>query len=71
VSDAEPFPSRAVAAPHDDLSRWRQWLMTSQLRRCHRHDRSDGHLWQARFKAFPIEAAEQLGTALCCVKRNA
>jgi putative transposase len=45
--------------------------MTSQLRRCHRHDRSDGHLWQARFKAFPIEAAEQLGTALCCVERNA
>jgi len=39
-----------------DLSRWMQWLMTSHVRRYHRHYKSNGHVWQGRFKAFPVES---------------
>ena len=28
-----------------DLSRWMQWLMTSHVRRYHRHYGSSGHVW--------------------------
>ena len=53
-----------------DLSRWMQWLMTSHVRRYHRHYRSSGHVWQGRFKAFPIAADEHLLTVLRYVERN-
>ena len=54
----------------DDLSRWMQWLTTSHVRRYHRHYDSSGHVWQGRFKAFPIEADEHLPTVLRYVERN-
>src|SRR6478672_3384286 len=38
-----------------DLSRWMQWLMTSHVRRYHRQYGTAGHIWQGRFKAFPIQ----------------
>ena len=38
-----------------DLSAWMQWLMTSHVRRHHRRYRSSGHIWQGRFKSFPIQ----------------
>src|SRR5688572_53784 len=38
-----------------DLSRWMQWLLTAHVRRYHRHYRGSGHVWQGRFKAFPIQ----------------
>src|SRR5688572_10749124 len=43
-----------VLRPHadGDLRRWMQWLMTSHVRRYHRHYQSSGHVWQGRFKAF-------------------
>ncbi len=43
--------------PHDDgdLSRWMQWLLTAHVRRYHKHHKSSGHVWQGRFKAFPIQ----------------
>lgn len=31
------------------------WLLNAYVRRYHRHCHSSGHLWQGRFKAFPIE----------------
>lgn len=41
---------------HDgDLSRFMQWLLTAHVRRYHRHHRGSGHVWQWRFKAFPIQ----------------
>ena len=43
-----------------DLSRWMQWLMTSHVRRYHRHYHGSGHVWQGRFKAFPIQQDEHL-----------
>jgi putative transposase len=38
--------------PHEDgdLSRWMQRLMTSHVRRYHRHYKGSGHVWQGRFK---------------------
>jgi len=54
-----------------DLSRWMQWLLTSHVRRYHRHYRGSGHVWQGRFKAFPIQEDEHLWTVLRYVERNA
>ncbi len=53
-----------------DLSCWMQWLMTSHVRRYHRHYNSSGHVWQGRFKAFPIEEDGHLLTVLRYVERN-
>jgi putative transposase len=53
-----------------DLSRWMQWLMTSHVRRYHRHHASSGHVWQGRFKAFPIQRDEHLLTVMRYVERN-
>ena len=53
-----------------DLSRWMQWLMTSHVRRYRRHYGGSGHVWQGRFKAFPIQQDEHLLTVLRYVERN-
>jgi len=53
-----------------DLGRWMQWLLTSHVRRYHRHYHSSGHVWQGRFKAFPIEEDEHLLTVMRYVERN-
>ena len=56
---------------HDgDLSRWMHWLLTAHVRRYHRWHDSSGHLWQGRFKAFPIEQDEHLLTVLRYIERN-
>ncbi|MCY2928291.1 MAG: transposase [Planctomycetota bacterium] len=44
---------------HDgDLARWMQWLMTSHVRRYHRRYGTSGHVWQGRFKSFPVQRRE-------------
>src|SRR5688572_24903460 len=53
-----------------DLSRWMQWLLTSHVRRYHRHYGTSGHVWQGRFKAFPIQKDEHLLLVLRYVERN-
>ncbi len=53
-----------------DLSRYMQWLLTAHVRRYHRHYNSSGHVWQGRFKVFPIQQDEHLGTVLRYVERN-
>ncbi len=53
-----------------DLSRWMQWLMTSHVRRYHRHYRSSGHVWQGRFRSFPVQSDEHLLTVMRYVERN-
>ncbi|HEX4146324.1 MAG TPA: transposase [Pirellulales bacterium] len=53
-----------------DLSRWMQWLLTSHVRRYHRFYRGTGHVWQGRFKAFPIQQDEHLLSVLRYVERN-
>ena len=61
-----------VLWPHDDgdLGRFMQWLMTSHVRRYHRHYHSSGHVWQGRFKAFPIQQDEHFLAVLRYVERN-
>lgn len=54
-----------------DLSRFMQWLLTSHVRRYHRHYHGSGHVWQGRFKGFPIQQDEHLLTVLRYVERNA
>lgn len=53
-----------------DLSRWMQWLMTSHVRRYHRHYRGSGHVWQGRFKSFPIQEDEHLLAVVRYVELN-
>jgi REP-associated tyrosine transposase len=53
-----------------DLSRWMQWIQTTHVRRYHEHYHGSGHVWQGRFKAFPIEEDEHLLTVLRYVERN-
>ncbi len=54
-----------------DLSDYMMWLMTAHVRRYQLHYHSSGHVWQGRFKAFPIEEDEHLLTVLRYVERNA
>jgi putative transposase len=53
-----------------DLSRFMQWLMTSHVRRYHQHYQSSGHVWQGRFKSFPVQRDEHLLTVLRYVRQN-
>ena len=53
-----------------DLSRWMQWLLTAHVRRYHRQYTSSGHVWQGRFKAFPIQKDEHYLSVLRYVERN-
>ena len=52
------------------LSPFMQWWMTSHVRRYHRHYRSHGHVWQGRFKSFPIQQDDHLLTVLRYMLRN-
>ena len=54
----------------EHLSKWMQWLMTSHVRRYHRHYKSNGHIWQGRFKSFVIQEDSHLLTVLRYVERN-
>jgi len=58
--------------PYDDadLSRWMHWLLTAHVCRYHQHYKSSGHLWQGRFKAFPIQQDEHLLAVLRYIERN-
>jgi len=53
-----------------DLSRFMQWLMTAHVRRYHSFRGSSGHVWQGRYKAFPIQQDGHLLTVLRYVERN-
>lgn len=61
-----------VLWPHNDgdLSRWMQWLLTAHVRRYHRHHGGSGHVWQGRFKAFPIQEDEHYLAVLRYIERN-
>jgi len=54
-----------------DLSEWMGWLLTAHVRRYHQHYHSSGHVWQGRFRAFPIQEDEHLLTVLRYIERNA
>ena len=52
------------------LGRWMQRLLTAHVRRFYRQRLGSGHVWQGRFKAFPVESDEYLLTVLRYVERN-
>jgi putative transposase len=47
-----------------------QWLLTAHVHGYRKRYRGSGHVWQGRFKAFPIEEDEHLLTVLRYVERN-
>jgi len=53
-----------------DLSTWMQWLLTSHVHGYRMRYGGSGHVWQGRFKAFPIEQDDHLLTVLRYVERN-
>ncbi len=53
-----------------DISRWMQWLMTTHVRRYLKHYGHSGHIWQGRFKAFPMQHDDHLVTVVRYVERN-
>ncbi len=56
---------------HDgDISRWVHWLLTTHVRRYQKHYHSSGHVWQGRFKAFPVQEVDHLRLVLRYIERN-
>jgi hypothetical protein len=53
-----------------DLSDFMQWLMTAHVCRYHKHYHSNGHIWQGRFRAHPIQENDHLLTVLRYIERN-
>lgn len=56
---------------HDTLARWVHWLLTTHAQAHRRSYETAGHLWQGRFKTFPIEHDHHLLTVIRYVERNA
>jgi putative transposase len=55
-----------------ELSRFMNWLTLTHTQRWHqhRHTVGDGHVYQGRFKSFPVETSEYLLTVCRYVERN-
>ena len=54
-----------------DLGRWVRWLLMAHAQRYHRHYQTTGHVWQGRYKAFPVQDDDHLVGVLPYVERNA
>ena len=61
------YPRRA-----EDLSDFFRWVCTTHVRRwrMHRHNSGEGHLYQGRFKSFPIQRDEHLLRVMRYVEAN-
>jgi putative transposase len=61
-----------VLRPKDDgdLGRWMRGLLTRHAQRYHRLNETTGHVWQGRYKAFPIQPNEHLAMVLRYVEQN-
>ena len=46
------------------------WLTTAHVRRYHQHYHSSGHVWQGRYRAFPIQEGDHLLTVHRYIERN-
>ncbi len=64
-----------VIKPHADgeLSRFVGWLSLTHTQRwhAHRHSTGSGHVYQGRFKSFPVQDEEHFLTVCRYVERNA
>jgi putative transposase len=54
----------------DSLAAWMQWLLTAHVHGYRKRYRGSGHVWQGRFRAFPIEEDDHLLTVLRYAERN-
>src|ERR1700758_911888 len=54
-----------------DLSAYMMWLTTAHVRRYHQHYHSSGHVWQGRFRSFPIQEDDHLLSVQRYIERNA
>jgi len=52
------------------LSDYMMWLLTAHVRRYHKHYHSSGHVYQGRFRSFPIQEDDHLLTVLRYIERN-
>src|SRR5438309_1074601 len=53
-----------------DLSACMHWLLTTHASHYQKFYRTTGHVWQGRFKAFPIQEGDHLLTVLRYIERN-
>jgi putative transposase len=53
-----------------DLGRRMRWLLTAHAQRYHRRHKTSGHVWQGRYKAFPVQDDDHLATVLRYVEPN-
>jgi len=56
-----------------DLSEFMRWLTVTHTQRwhAHRHTEGSGHLYQGRFKSFPVESDHHFLTVCRYIERNA
>lgn len=54
----------------DQLNKWMQWLMTTHVRRYHKHYGTSGHVWQGRYKSFIIQSDDHLLTVVRYIEAN-
>ena len=52
------------------LSQFMQWLLTTHVRRYHKHYGGSSHIWQGRFNSCPIQRDKHLITVLRYVLQN-
>lgn len=55
----------------NDISKWTQWVFTTQVRWQHAKHQSTGRIWQGPFKAFLCQTDHHLLTVMRYVERNA
>ncbi len=55
----------------EDLSPWLRLFMTKQVRLYHKRNGTSGHLWQGRYKLFPIQSGHHFEVVMRYVERNA
>ena len=59
-----------MPAKAEHLSKMMQWIMTSHVRRYHRHYGTSGHIWQGRYRSFLIQKDSHLLMVLRYVESN-
>lgn len=52
------------------LNKWMQWVITTHVRRYHKHYGTSGHLWQGRYKSFIVQGDEHLVTVVRYIEGN-
>ena len=51
-------------------NKWMHWVMTTHVRRYHKHYGTSGHVWQGRYKSFLVKNDEHLLTVARYIEGN-